>query len=172
MQINYKRVAKLLTLTLSALLIATVSAESYRYMFINGTITISNTGLTWLLGDSASGGSSVAGSTATIALSISNGTILNFTHYLYLKNLDASSHSLTISITDAATSSLYETNGFNITLSNNATSAYIGQLDALSGSSTYSGTVGSSAVWHITFELATKVDATGSDNFALQFTYQ
>lgn len=172
MQINQKRVAKLITLAISSILIATVSAQAYRYMYINGTVTIGNTGLTWIKGDSAPAGTSVSGSTATVALIISNGTIMNFTHVLYLKNLDALTHPLTINITHAATSGLYETLGFNITLRNNATSAYIGQLNALSTSSAYSGTVVASEVWHMTFELATKVDATGSDDFALQFTYQ
>lgn len=172
MQMNYKKVLKIATLLLSSLLIATVSAQAYRFMYIDGSVSISVTGLKWVKGDSASGGTSISGSTATVAMSISNGTIANFTHYLYLQNQDGTGHSLMINITNDATSSLYETNGFNMTIYNNATGVYISALDVLSTSSYYSGTISGSAVWQVTFEIATKTDASGSDGFNVQFRYE
>ncbi|HVO36945.1 MAG TPA: hypothetical protein VMT01_02100 [Candidatus Acidoferrum sp.] len=172
MRINYKKSLKIITLLVASILIASASAATYTYMYINGSVTISSTGLTWIKGDGASAGTTISGSTATVALSISNGTTTNFTNYLYMKNLDASTHSLMINITTAATASLYETNGFNISIYNNATQAYVGSLDVLSTSSYYSGTFPASGVWHFVFQVATKTDASGSDSFNVQFTYQ
>ncbi len=176
MKINYKKSLKLITLLITSLLIATVSAQSYRFLYIEGSVSISTTtGLIWVEGDSGDTGDSdvtITGSTAAVTLAISNGTIANFTHYLYLKNLDGSGHTLMINITDAASTSLYETNGFNMTIYNNSTGAYIDSLDVLSTASYYSGTVDASVVWHVTFEIATQTDATGSDNFNVQFRYE
>lgn len=174
MKMDYKKTLKLITLLLSSLLIATVSAQVYTYMYIDGSVTIStDKGLRWVQGDSAPSGTSIAGSTVTLPLAVNNGTTTNFTHVLYLQNLDASAHSVLINITTAATSSKYETNGFNLTIyTNSTTPTYIGQLDVLSTSSYYSGSIAVSEVWHITFELYTKTDASGSDSFDVQFRYE
>jgi len=172
MNVNYKKSLKLITLLISALLIATVSAQAYRFMYIEGTVTISqDKGLKWVKGDEASAGTSISGSTATVDIPISNGTTANFTHYLYLKELDTSAHSLVINITDIAAASLYETNGFNLTIYNNVTGAHIDTLDVLTTDS-YSGSITADAIWHITFEVATKTDASGIDDFAVQFRYE
>jgi len=172
MNVNYKKSLKLVTLLLSSLLIATVSAQAYRFMYIEGTVTITQgTGLGWVKGDAASAGTSIYGSTATVDLPIGNGTIANFTHYLYLKELDSSGFSVVINITDAATASLYESNGFNMTICDNSTQALIDTLDVLTTDS-YSGSIGADVVWHITFEVATTTDASGSDSFDIQFRYE
>ena len=106
------------------------------------------------------------------SLTLNNGTISNITNYLYLKNLDSQSHNIVINITDPAGSSLYEANGFNITICNNSTGAVIHSLDALSLGSSYSGTIDQQEVWHIIFQIATRSDAqTSGDAFAVQVTY-
>jgi hypothetical protein len=172
MEINHKKTLKLIVLLLSSLLIATVSAQAYRFMYIGGTVTItSGTGLGWVKGDEASPGTSISGSTATVALSIDNGTIANFTHYLYLQELNSSTHSLVINITDAADTNLYEANGFNMTICDNSSQTLIDTLDVLTTDS-YSGNIDADAKWHIIFEVATKTDATGSDSFDIQFRYE
>jgi len=171
MKLNYKKSLKLITLLITSLLIATVSAQAYRFLYIEGTVSISTTGLKWVEGDSGGSDVTITGSTAAVTLSISNGTTANFTHYLYLENLDASDYTLIINITSAASSSLYESNGFNMTIYNNSTEAHIDTLDVLTTDS-YSGTVTASVVWHITFEVATATDASGSDNFTIQFRYE
>lgn len=51
MKINYKKSLKLVTLLITSLLIATVSAEVYRYMYIYGTITVGSPKLIWLEGE-------------------------------------------------------------------------------------------------------------------------
>jgi hypothetical protein len=173
MKINYKKSLKLITLLISSMLIATVSAQYYRFLYIQGSVTISATGLTWVKGNQAGTNVSISGTTATVSLSLSNGTTTNITNYLYLKNLDSTSHSITINITDAANSSLYEALGFNITIYDNSTGTYIDSLNVLSTASYHSGTISENAVWHITFQIATKTDSAGqNDDFAVQFTYE
>lgn len=173
MKINHKKILKLLTLLITSILIATVSAQAYRFMYIEGSVSISETGLKWVKGDSAGTAVSIASSTATVSLSVSNGTTANFTRHLYLQNLDGSGHSLMINITTAASPSYYESNGFNITIYDNSTDTYIDALDVLSTASYYSGNIGASAIWHITFEISTTSDSAGNaDNFAVQFRYE
>ena len=171
MQINNRKAAKLITLTISALLIATVSAQSYRYLFINGTVTFtSGKGLTWIVGNSEA---TIDGSTATLPLTVSNGSVAVFTEVLYLKNLDGSTpHDVDISVTNTATGSNYETNGFNVTIINNATGVTLDKLDATT-TDTYSGNISGGGQWDITIEISTTPTATeGTDDFAIQFTYE
>jgi len=169
--IKSKKSLKILTLLITALLIATASAQVYRYMYISGTVSISSTGLKWVLGEEAPAGSSITGSTVTLSLPISNGTLANFTHVLYLENLDASTHSLTVAITDAADPSLYETNGFNMTISYNATGTFIDKLDVTTTDS-YSGSITDTDVWEMSFEIYTTPTASGDDPFTVQVTYE
>jgi len=171
MNAKYKKSLKIGTLLITALLIATASAQLYRYMYISGTVSISSSGLKWVLGDEAPAGSSITGSTVTLSLPISNGTLANFTHVLYLQNLDAATYSLTINITDAADSSLYETDGFNMTLSYNSTGVFIDKLDVTTTDS-YSGSITDTDIWEVSFEVYTKPDASGDDPFSVQFTYE
>jgi len=171
MNVKYKKSLKIVTLLITAILIATASAQVYRYMYISGTVTISSTGLKWVLGEEAPAGSSITGSTVTLSLPISNGTLANFTHVLYLQNLDASAHSLTIDITDAANPSLYETNGFNMTLSYNSTGTFIDRLDVTTTDS-YSGSITNTDIWEVAFEVYTTPAASGNDPFTVEFTYE
>jgi hypothetical protein len=168
--IKSKKSLKIVTLLVSSLLIATASAQVYRYMYISGTINISNTGLTWVLGEEAPTGSSIDGSTVTLVLPVSNGTTASFTHVLYLENLDTSTdHDLTIEITDAADPALYVS--FTMDISDNSTSTPVDSLNVLTTDS-YSGTIGGDAVWQMAFNLETEVTASGSDSFSVKFTYQ
>jgi len=50
MNVKYKKSLKIVTLLITAILIATASAQVYRYMYISGTVAIGNTGLRWVLG--------------------------------------------------------------------------------------------------------------------------
>jgi len=65
--IRSKKVLKLLGLLISSLLIATVSAQVYNYMFLNATIGVEGATLAWTLGeDNATAGTQIAGATATL----------------------------------------------------------------------------------------------------------
>jgi len=171
MKVNYKKTLKLVTLLVMSMIIATVSAQSYRYLYIDGNVSISETGLKWVEGAEGGSAVSISGSTATVNFAVSNGTLQKFNHTLYIQNLDGSPHDIVVDITTAASSTPYETNGFNVTLYSNSTGAVIDTLDALT-TDTYSGTIAASAVWHVAFEIATKTDSAGnSTDFDVQFRY-
>ena len=173
MKMNYKKAAKLITLLFSSILIATVSAQSYRFLYMEGSVSISQTGLRWVKGNEGDYVTiTISGSTVQPSISVSNGTSSIFNHTLYIENLDGDTHDIVINITSPANSAYYESNGFNLTIYNNSTGALITSLNVLTTDS-YSGTIGASAVWHISFEIATRTDSTGqSDNFDVQFRYE
>jgi len=169
-KINYRKIFKFATLLLTAMLIATVSAATYKYMYIDGSVTISTTtGLKWVEGTDAPSGTSIAGSTVTLPLTAQNGTPTNFTYCLYLQNLDASDHPVVINITSAANSTLYDE--FNLMIFNNSTEAHIDTL-IVTTTDSYSGTITSSTVWRLTFEVSAKASSSGSDTFDVQFRYE
>jgi hypothetical protein len=84
MKTNIKKSLKLVTLLITSLLIATVSAEVYRYMYIYGTISVGSPKLIWLEGEDVT--AVIVGGSATMSLSVENDTAMNFTRALYLKN--------------------------------------------------------------------------------------
>jgi len=171
MKFNYKKSLKFLTLLITALIIATVSAATYSYMYIDGSVSFtSGTGLKWIEGTDAPSGTSIAGSTVTLPFTAQNGTTTNYAHCLYIQNLDASNHSLLIDVTTGATASYYDE--FNMFIFNNATGTQIDVIDILTTDS-YSGNITASAIWRLTFEVGAKTTSTsGSDNFDLQFRYE
>jgi len=79
MNVNYKKTLKLVTLLAMSLLIATVAAETYRYMYLDGSVTISSSKMLWLTGVDAPGDTSIDGSTVTVDLDVEAGTPVNFT---------------------------------------------------------------------------------------------
>ncbi|NWF86447.1 hypothetical protein HXY32_01315 [Candidatus Bathyarchaeota archaeon] len=171
MKFNYKKSLKFVTMLVTALLIAIVSAQIYNYMYIDGSVSFTTgTGLKWVQGADAPSGTSIAGATVTLPFTARNGTVANYTYCLYLQNLDNSSHSILISVTNDATASYY--NEFNMFIFNNATGTQIDVVNLLTTDS-YSGTVGALAVWRLTFEVYTKSTTTsGSDTFDIQFRYE
>jgi hypothetical protein len=170
MNTNYRKLLKFATLLVTSILIASVSATTYKYMFINGTVTISTTtGLNWVKGSDAPTGTNIAGGSVSVPFTVQNGTAMNFTYCLYLKNLDTSSHPVQINVTTPATSSLYDK--FNIMIFNNASQTFIHTLNALTTDS-YSSTITSSQIWRLLFQINAKSTASGSDTFVMEFTYQ
>ncbi|MBS7633427.1 hypothetical protein KEJ15_07430 [Candidatus Bathyarchaeota archaeon] len=168
---TYRKVIKILSLLITSALIATVSAATYKYMYIDGSVTISTTtGLKWVEGSDAPSGTSIAGSTVTLPLSVQNGTPINFTYCLYLQNLDTTAnHSLLISVTNDANTTLYDE--FNIFIFNNASGSYIDTINVLTTDSC-SGSILTSEVWRLTFEVAAKASASGTDTFDIQVRYE
>ena len=173
MKKNIKRTLKFVTLLVSSLLIATASAGVVRYMNIQGSVSIGVGGLAWVKGvDEESVNVTIDGETASITLSLNKGTAYNITNHLFLKNLDSDkNYSVTINVTDPADSSLYDT--FNIVIYHNTTNTQIASLNALSQDND-SGTILQDEVWHITFYIETKADAstTSNDIFTVKFTYE
>ncbi|MGQ9641774.1 MAG: hypothetical protein ACUVUF_06600 [Candidatus Bathycorpusculaceae bacterium] len=108
MKINYKKSLKLITLVITSLIIATVSAQVYSYMYIDGRITIGAQKLIWIKGDDAPADATISGGTVTMDLDVEAGTTKNFTECLFLKNQDTASHNLNITVTTAASSDTFE----------------------------------------------------------------
>ena len=67
MNAKYKKSLKIVTLLITTIFIATVSADVYRYMYIDGTVTIGSAKLVWSPGSVTP---TIAGSTATITLNV------------------------------------------------------------------------------------------------------
>jgi hypothetical protein len=86
--ISSKKALKFLGLLISAMLIATVSAVTYRYMYIDGSITVGSPRMIWILGDDAPSDASISGSTAIMDFDVENGTPATFENVLFLKNED------------------------------------------------------------------------------------
>jgi hypothetical protein len=66
MKLNYKKSLKIITLLLSSLLIATVSATVYTQMFLNTTVGVAGLSLEWVHGNNANVTCNIVGSTCTL----------------------------------------------------------------------------------------------------------
>jgi len=67
MNVNYKKSLKLITLLITSMLIATVSATIYDYMYLNAEIGVEGMSLAWTLGaDNSTAGTQINGVTATL----------------------------------------------------------------------------------------------------------
>ena len=67
MKMNYRKSLKFLVLLVSAILIATVSATVYDYMYLNANVGVQGMSLTWVSGaDATSAGTEISGVTASL----------------------------------------------------------------------------------------------------------
>jgi hypothetical protein len=151
MNINYKKSLKLITLLISSLLIATVSAQIYNYMYITGSGEVTTTGLQWETGPDAPSTTSISGPTVSVPMNTSNGNPRNYTDCLHLVNLDNAAHSFNISVT-SSTGDIDNFTEFNLVLfdENGAQQAV---LDLLTASSATGLSISNSQTWVVLFEL-------------------
>lgn len=178
MNINYKKSAKLIILLISSILIATVSAATYRYMYIDGSVTVGAAKLIWIKGVDAPSDATISGSTVTMDLDVEPGTPQNFTYCLYLKNEDTAAHNNTISVTTTITASDFDE--CKIHIYENATTpgtwTFVDTLDVETSDSyeTYTGNdpLGASGYYLMTFEVAATTSATGTYDFDIQVEYE
>ncbi len=172
MKINYKKSAKLVMLIMSALLIATVSAQVYRYMYIDGSVTVGTAKLIWIPGTELPG--TVSGSTYTVDFDVEPGTPVNFTDNVFLYNNDSAAHNLTISVLTAVSATYFYECKMHIY--NNSTSAFINTLDMTTSDTyeTYSTNTPLAAgiAYAMTFEVSANVTASGTYNFDIQVEYE
>lgn len=173
MKIEYKKSLKLVTLLITALIIATVSAQVFRYMYIDGSVTVGAAKLVWIKGSEAPSGATVTGSTVTMPINAEPGTPQNITYCLYLNNSDTVAHNMTISVTTAVTSDFDE---FKIHIYINSTQTFVDTLDVTISDSykTYTGNNPLSAgeAYRMAFELAPSTTASGSYDFDIQVEYE
>lgn len=175
MKISYRKLIKLATLVITSLLIATVSAATYRYMYIDGSVTVGTAKLIWEAGSDAPGDTTITGSTVTIDLDVEPGVPLNFTECLFLKNQDTAAHNMTISVTTSVSASDFDELKIHI-YQNGTSPTFIDTLDATTSDTyeTYTGNtpLSASAAYLMTFEVAASTSASGSYNFDVQVEYE
>jgi hypothetical protein len=173
LKMEYKKSLKLVTLLITALIIATVSAQVFRYMYIDGSVTVGAAKLVWIKGSEAPSGATVTGSTVTMPINAEPGTPQNITDCLYLKNSDTVAHNMTISVTTAVTSDFDE---FKIHIYINSTDTFADTLDVTTSDSyeTYTGNNPLSAgeAYRMAFELTPSTTASGSYDFDIQVEYE
>ena len=180
MNAKYKKSLKIVTLLLSAIIIASVSAATYSYMYIDGSVTVGTAQLIWIEGDDAPGDIDVTGGTVTMDLHVQPGINQNFTEALFLKNQDAADHNLTITVTselsssdfNIATAYIYE----NATVPGTWTSLDTLSLTTLNDQySSYTGNTPlvSDGYYRFTFEIQADAAITpGTYSFDLQVVYE
>jgi len=172
MKINYKKSLKFVTLLITALLIATVSAQTYRYMFIDGSITVSSSKLIWIKGTDAPSDATIVGGTVTMDLDVDNASRLIFTECLFLKNVNASgSFNIKINVTTAVSSSDFAVCKMHIYANSSGTWTLVDTLDLTLSGDNYTGTLSAGKYLRMTFEVEATVSETGIKPFDIQVTY-
>ncbi|MCJ7430738.1 hypothetical protein MUO83_05950 [Candidatus Bathyarchaeota archaeon] len=172
MNINCKKSLKFVTLVITAMLIATVSAEAYRYMYIEGTITVGGIKLMWIQGSDVPG-ATIIGGTATISLNVENNTAVNFTEALFLKNNDTTTaYDYNITVLQPLAGTDFEIAKLHIYENNTTpgTWTYLSSVDLTSSSSNYQSTLAPGNYTRITIEVKAIKDSI-SESFKVQLEY-
>jgi len=180
-KILFRKSMKFLTLLLTSLLIMTVSAYVYTYMYIQGTITVGAATLIWEEGPGAKNVTlniAAGNTTATITINVLGyGAPVNFTEVLYLTNVPhIAVSSIEIKVTEAAGDGDFTEAKMHIWTNQTGSWTYIASadnpvnLDSLGDS--YTGSMSAIDVgWLMTFEIDA-VDASPSDgSFTIQVKY-
>jgi len=179
MKINLKKSLKLVTLLITSILIAAVSAQVYSYMYIDGSVTIGTAKMIWLEGENAPGDTTISGGTVTIDLDIQPGINQNFTECLFLKNNDTASHNLTMTVTTNVSTSTFE--WFNTYIYENATVpgvwTYVDTLTMTTQSDSYSTYTGNTPLdsgeyYRLSFDVKAKTGTSGTVNFDIEVRYE
>ena len=173
MHVNYKKTAKFLFLILTSVIIAAVSAETYRYMYIDGSITVGSAKMIWALGADAPAGSSVSGSEATVDMSVEQGTPVNFTECLFLKNDNATGQfSLNITVSTAVLGADFTKAQMHIYQNSSTNWVYVDTIDLTNSTDIYSGTLNAQNFLRMTFEVEATTGASGNKPFDIEVVYK
>ena len=169
--IRSKKALKFLGLLISAMLIATVSAVTYRYLYIDGSITVGTQYLSWQLGDDAPSGASVSGTTATMNFPVEEGTPMNFTEALFLKNNNATgSFTYNITVTNNVDSADFQRAQMHIFENYTTPWTYLDTIDLTNATDFYSDSLGGTNYLRMTFEINATMTP-GTRNFDIQVEY-
>ena len=176
MNANYRKGLKIISLLVTALLIGSVSAATYVYMYIDGSITIGTAKLVWLEGADAPGDTSITGGTVTVDLDVQPGLNQTLTECLLLKNQDSAAHNLTVTVTTSVSNSTFDI--FEIFIYKNSTGSWA-SVDTLDGTtndeySTYTGNTPliAGGYYRLGFEVKAKTGTSGTVNFDIQVRYE
>ncbi|MGB9959801.1 MAG: hypothetical protein ACPLKQ_04705 [Candidatus Bathyarchaeales archaeon] len=167
MKTPIKKNLKFLTLLITSLLIATASAQVYRYMYMEGTISVSSAKLVWIEGENVD--STIEGSKVTFTLNVEEGTPINFTEAVFLKNVNATgSFNYEIAVTQALSTDNFEIAKIHIYQNNTGSWQYVDTLDLTENDST-SGSLAAGKYLRFTIEVKAKTTVGGQ--FKLEVRY-
>ena len=172
-KIRSRKALKFLGLLITAMIIATVSAVTYRYMYIDGSITVGAPKMIWILGGDAPTGAQIQGSTAVMDFSVENGTPQTFTDALFLKNADnTANYTYNITITTGVGAAQFQTAKMHIYENYTAAPTFnlLNTLDLTNSSDYYSDALNSLKYLRMTFEINATV-TTGTFDFDIQVEY-
>jgi hypothetical protein len=178
MDAKYKKSLKIVTLLLSAVIIASVSAATYSYMYIDGSINVGSAQLIWIAGADSPGDIDVTGGTVTMELDVQPGINQNFTEALFLKNQDSADHNLTITVTTAVSGTDFNTANAYIYGNSTGSWVYVDTLTLTTADDQYSSYTGntplvSDGYYRFTFEIQADAGITpGAYSFDIQVVYE
>jgi len=168
MKTNIKRTLKFITLLISSLLIATVSAQVYRYMYMQGTISVTSAKMIWLEG--ADVDSTITDNTATFTVDVEEDVPTNFTETLFLKNVNASgSFNYNITITQTLSSSDFTTAKLHIYQNSTGAWTYVDTLDLTNANDFSVGSLNAGKFLRFTLEIEAATTTGGT--FTVEVRY-
>jgi hypothetical protein len=171
-RIGSRKSLKFLGLLISSLLIATVSATTFRYLYIDGSITVGTQQMSWILGSDASG-ASISGTTAIVNFNVEEGTPVNFTEALFLKNTNATgSFTYNITLLTNVLSGDFQKAQMHIYENYTAgpTWTYLDTIDLTNAADYYSNSLGAGNYTRMTFDINATI-ASGTKDFNVQVEY-
>ncbi len=170
-KIGSKKALKFLGLLISAMLIATVSAVTYRYLYIDGSITVSSQKMSWILGNDAPLGSSISGTTAIMNFPVEVGSPINFTEALFLRNNNATGfYTYNITVTANVLSTDFQTAQMHIYENYTTPWTYLDTIDLTNAADFYSNSLNATKYLRMTFEINATL-ASGTRDFDIQVEY-
>jgi len=170
-KIKSRKALKFLGLLISAMLIATVSAVTYRYLYIDGSITVGTQYLSWQLGGDAPSGASISGTTAILDFSVEEGTPMNFTEALFLKNNNATgSFTYNITVTTNVQSTDFQRAQMHIYENYTTPWTYLDTIDLTNANDFYSNSLNGTHYLRMTFEI-NATSTGGPYDFGIQVEY-
>jgi hypothetical protein len=153
-------------------MIAGVSAATYRYMYINGSITVGQAKLIWIKGADAPVDASIQGSTVTIDLDVEPGTPLNFTNCLFIKNNVTTTYTMNITITSPVTAADFDEAKIHIYENSTGSWLYVDTLDmTIDNDAVTSLQIAQGEYYRLSFEIAAKTTASGQYTFSVEVDY-
>jgi hypothetical protein len=172
MKLNYKKSLKFITLLIASLLIGTVSAEIYSYMYIQGSGTIASQELIWELGTNPCGATIQGYTVKNLNISIPKNTFENITDCIRLVNND-NTYGYTFNLTTAVIGgdpSKFTTFDFVMYYSN---WTQVAKFSIKNQGSTPNLNIAKSQTMYIRFEIDPLLDAiNGYMYFTLKLTYK
>jgi hypothetical protein len=177
MNTKYKKGLKIASLLITAIVIGTVSAATYSYLYVDGGIIIGTQKIVWLAGTDAPAGTTTTGDTAVVNFPVEPDILQVFTECLYLKNQHTADHNLTVTVTTALDSGDFDV--ANAKIYENTTGTWL-LVDTLSLTTlnddyeTYTGNTPlvADGFYRFTFEIQADAAATGTKSFDLTVVYE